>query len=102
MLSSENIARKFRWELFAIVESNSDGGIVGLQEHVRCNDLILEFRVFTREAWILVAAHVPPRPTVKAAALHMSNVVGNEIVTQSIAFVHRHPEILRPWIERHK
>src|SRR5256885_1550940 len=42
---------------------------------------------------ILMAAHVPPRPTVKSAFLHMRDVVGYEIVAQRVAFVDGAPQL---------
>jgi hypothetical protein len=33
--------------------------------------------------------HVPPRPTIEASWLDVRNVVGNEIVAQSIPLIHR-------------
>src|SRR5256886_2985057 len=42
---------------------------------------------------ILMTAHVPPRPTVKSAVLHMRDVVRHEIVAQRVAFIDGAPQL---------
>ena len=51
-------------------------------------------------ARILVAAHVPPRPAIKAALLYMRDVVRHEIVAQAVALVHRAPQFAGVGAER--
>src|ERR1700722_410950 len=42
--------------------------------------------------WILMRAHVPPGPAVEAAFLHVSDVVGHEVVAECIALIYGAPE----------
>src|SRR5947208_12419095 len=56
--------------------------------------------MFSLVPWILMTAHVPPRPTVKAAILHVCDVVGNDVVSQAIAFVGGTPQVARLWLNR--
>src|SRR5271156_1275271 len=42
---------------------------------------------------ILVAAHVPPRPAVKAALLYVRDVVRYQVVAQPVALVHGTPQL---------
>src|ERR1700691_5124013 len=42
---------------------------------------------------ILMAAHIPPRPAVESAFLHVSDVVGDKVISQAVAFVHRTPQL---------
>ena len=40
-----------------------------------------------------MAAHVPPRPAVEAAFLHVGDVIGNQVVAQRVALVDRTPQL---------
>ncbi len=42
---------------------------------------------------VLHAPHVPPRPSVKASGLNMRDVIGNKVVAESIALIHRCPQL---------
>src|SRR5579859_7965901 len=42
---------------------------------------------------IPISAHVEPGPAVKASLLNVGDVIGNQIVTQRIAFIHGAPQI---------
>src|SRR5215469_6240273 len=42
---------------------------------------------------ILMTTHVPPRPTIEAARLHMGDVIRNQVVPQSIPFIDRTPQL---------
>jgi hypothetical protein len=46
-------------------------------------------------------AHVPPGPAVEAAFLHVGNVVGNQVVSQPVAFIHRTPQRACFRLDRH-
>ena len=93
MLGREKISLIFRRKLFAIVESNSERCVVRVQQDVGRDDLVLEFGMLALVPGILMAAHVPPGPAVEAALLHMGDVVGNQVVAQSVAFVDRAPQL---------
>src|ERR1700736_1701469 len=49
--------------------------------------------MFPLMARILMATDVPPWPAVKAAFLDVRDVVGDEVVTQAVAFVDGAPEL---------
>ena len=59
-----------------------------LQQDVRSNDFIFEFRMLVRMPGVVGAAHVIPGPAIEAALLNVSNVVWRQIISQAIAFVH--------------
>src|SRR6266446_5799485 len=92
MLGSENISLVFRRKLLAVIESNPQRGVVWMKDHIRRDDFVLQFGVLAVMSRVLVSAHVPPGPAVKAALLHMGNVIRNQIVPQRVAFVHRTPQ----------
>src|ERR1700722_2748835 len=48
---------------------------------------------------ILMSTHVPPGPAIKAAFLHMRNVVGDQVVTQAVALIDRRPQFASLWID---
>ncbi len=48
--------------------------------------------------WILVVAHVIPRPTVESIFFHAGDVVGDEIVSEGITLVDRAPQLAGGWI----
>ena len=50
---------------------------------------------------VLMASHVEPWPAVEAAFLHVGNVVGNQIVAQSVAFVDGAPELAGGRVDGH-
>src|ERR1700733_15874866 len=47
---------------------------------------------------ILMPAHIPPRPPVETAILHVRDVVRDEVVAESVTFVHRAPQLSGLWI----
>src|ERR1700733_15958188 len=49
---------------------------------------------------ILMAAHIPPGPAVESAFLHMRDVVGNQVVAQTIALIYRAPQLAGLGIDR--
>ncbi len=55
--------------------------------------LRLQLGVLADVARVLVAAHVPPRPAVEAAFLHVGDVVGDEVVAEAIALIGRAPQL---------
>src|SRR6202035_3785408 len=63
-----------------------------LQENVRRENRGLELGVFADMTWILMGAHVEPGPTVKATWFEVSDVVGNQIVSQAVPFIGGTPE----------
>src|ERR1700722_313376 len=42
---------------------------------------------------ILIASHVPPRPTIESAIFDVRNVIGHQIVAEAVAFVYRTPQL---------
>src|SRR5215813_15065838 len=64
-----------------------------MKDYVGRDDFGLKFGMLSFVARILAAAHVPPRPTVESTFLNASDVVGNEIIAKSIAFVDGAPEV---------
>ena len=50
-------------------------------------------RMLAGKSRILVWSRVIPGPAVESAFLDVRNVVGNEIVAQGVAFIHRYPEL---------
>src|ERR1700722_6076004 len=63
-----------------------------MEDDIGCYDLILELGMLSRMARILMFAHVPPGPAIKAASLPTGDVIGNEIVPQPIALIDRTPQ----------
>src|SRR5580704_4033080 len=93
MFGRENIALVFRWKLFAVVKSEFQRRVVRVEDYVWRNDFVSQLGMLARVARILVATHVPPRPAVETAVLHMGDVIGNEVVTESVALIHRTPQL---------
>src|SRR5580698_4365051 len=92
MLRGENISLVFRRKLFALVEGHLERGIVRLQDDIRSDDLIFQFGMFALVPRILMATHIPPRPAVKTPILYVCNVVGNQIVSEAVAFIDGAPQ----------
>src|SRR5579863_127192 len=44
-------------------------------------------------ARILMRSDVPPWPAIESAFLHMRDVVGDKVIAQRVAFVHRAPQL---------
>src|SRR6267378_7286089 len=101
MLGSENIAMVFRRKLLAVIESNPQRGVVRMKDHIRRDDLVLQFRMLALMPRVLVSAHVPPGPAIKTALLHVGDIVRNQIVPQRVAFVDRTPQLASLRIDRH-
>src|SRR3954467_15054457 len=49
--------------------------------------------MFPFVAWVLMATHVVPGPTIKATFLHVSDVIGRQVAAQTIALIHRAPHL---------
>src|SRR5271167_357194 len=81
MFSSENIALVFLWELFAVIKRQFQRRVVRMKDDIRRNDFVFQLGMFAFVARVLMAAHIPPGPTVKTAVLHVGDIVGNQIVT---------------------
>src|SRR6266852_8272948 len=92
MLGSENIALIFRWKLFPVIEGEFQRSMVRMEDYIRRDDFVFQFRMLTRVPRILMTAHVPPGPAIESAFLHMRDVVRNKIVAQRVALVHRTPQ----------
>ena len=80
MLGRKKVPLIFRWELFAIIEGDSDLCIVRIQDDVRSDDLVFKFGVLAVVSGILMSAHIPPGPAEEATLLHMGDVIGNQVV----------------------
>src|SRR5579871_5364798 len=61
MLRGKNIALIFCGELFTRIKSQLQRCVMRLQEYIRFNELLLELRMFTDIARILMTSHIPPR-----------------------------------------
>lgn len=86
MFGGKDIAAIFRRELLSI-ESQFQRSVVRLQHYVGSDDFALQFGMFALMAWILMSVHVPPGPAVEAAILHVRDVVGDQVVSQSVTLV---------------
>src|ERR1700693_5023160 len=49
--------------------------------------------MFTLMSRVLVSPHVPPRPAIESTFLHMSDVIGDKVIAESIALIHRAPQL---------
>ena len=49
--------------------------------------------MFAGKTGILIAADVEPRPSIEATSLDVSDVIGDQIVSQPVAFIHGAPEL---------
>src|SRR6267142_2043843 len=63
-----------------------------LDKHVRDNDLIPKFGMFTLVCRILIRPNVIPGPAIKAAIFYTRNVIWDKIVAKAIAFIDRGPQ----------
>src|SRR5215469_461737 len=100
MLRGKDIPLIFRWELFAAVEDQLEGSTMSLQEHIGDKSLVFQFRMLALMTGILMPADVPPGPPVETARIDMSDVIRNEIVAQTVAFIDRAPKLPRFGIDR--
>src|ERR1700687_6106299 len=86
MLRSKNVSVILIGKLIALIERDFKRRIVGLQQYVGNDRLILQFGMLSLLSRILMRPHVPPRPPVETTLLDMRNVVGNKVVAQGVAF----------------
>src|ERR1700676_4935379 len=77
VLGGEDIAAIFGGKLRTLIKDHFERSIVGLQENIGDDGLVFQFGMLAAVARILMGADVPPGPTVEAALLNMSDVVGN-------------------------
>ena len=70
-----------------------------MEDYVGRDDFVLQLGMLPFVTRILVFAHVPPGPAVEAALLHMSDVVGHQVVTQPIAFIDGTPQLTCFWLD---
>ncbi len=93
VLGGEDVAAILRRKLACFVEEHFKRGVMRLDENIRGNYLVLQFGMLALVTRVLHASHVPPRPSVKAVGLDVRDVVGNEVVSQFVALIHRAPEL---------
>src|ERR1017187_4067418 len=72
-----------------------------MKDHIRRDDFVFQFGMLALVSRVLVATHIPPRPAEKSSLLYMGDVVGDQIVSQSVAFVYRTPQLVRFGIDCH-
>src|SRR5580704_14522737 len=94
VFGGEDIAAILGRKLRAFIEGHFERSVVGLEEDIRNDHLVFQFGVLALVAWILMGADVPPRPAVEAAVLNVGDVVGDEIVSQAVAFVDGAPKLV--------
>src|SRR5271170_3458411 len=100
MLGREAVTGIVRGELFAGVEDHLQRRKVRLQNYVRSDDLTLQLRMCSDKARVLMVAHVVPGPAVEAILLHAGDVVGDEVVAQTVTLVGGAPELTSSWVDR--
>src|SRR5882762_9630308 len=93
MLGGEGVTGVGGRELLAGVEGHLERGEVGLEEDVRDDDLVLQFRMLAGVTRILMAADVVPGPAIKTILLDAGDVVGDEVVAEAVALVGGAPEL---------
>src|SRR5260221_12997104 len=92
VLGGKNVAAIFGGKLRALIKSELERSIVRLEENVGNDGFVFQFRMLAVVARILMGPDGPPGPTVEPAFLNVSDVVGDEIVAQTVALVDGAPE----------
>ena len=93
MLRRENISLVLRREFISLIERELQRSVVGLQQYIGHDRLILQLGMLARMPRILVRPQIPPRPSIKPAFLHMRDVVGHKVIAQRVALIHRAPQL---------
>jgi len=88
----EGVAAALRREHRAAVEQHAEGRGVRFDEQGRVDALRHEVAPFAGVPRIFVRADVRIRPAVERAVADVGDVVGNEIVAETVAFIDRGPE----------
>src|SRR5208283_1443155 len=101
MLGREYVAPIVRRELRAIVESHFERRGMSLQENVGHDYAVFQFRMLPAMMRVLMAAEVEPRPSVKPAFANTRDVIGREVVAESVALVSGAPESASERIDSH-
>ncbi len=91
VFGGENVAAVLRRELRRVIERHAERGRMGLDEHVRDGDLVLEIRPLAAMTRVLVGADVVPGPAVERAFAHAGDVIGRHVVAEPVALVGRAP-----------
>src|ERR1700720_2072901 len=94
VFGGKDIAAIFGGKLGAFIEGDFEGSIVGLEKDIGDNRLVFQFRMPAVVTRILMTADVPPRPAVETSVLDMGDVVGDEVVSQAVAFVDGAPQFV--------
>src|SRR4051812_35408611 len=79
VLGGKQVVLVFLRKLLAGIKGDAERGAVGLEQDVGNNSLVLQFRMLSLVTRILMAADVPPRPSVEAVFLQVGDVIGDEI-----------------------
>ena len=87
VLSRKDVALILRWKLFAFIKRDFQRPVMWVQYDVRRNRLIFKLRMFALVSRVLMPTHVPPRPAVEATFLDVGNVIGDQIVAETVPFV---------------
>src|SRR5712664_790354 len=93
MLRCKDVPSIFSRKLRAAIKSHLQRCIVRLQYYIWRDDFLLHLGMLPRKSWVLIAAHVPPRPAIEATLLHVRDVVGYEVIAQSVSLVYRAPQL---------
>src|SRR5205823_15004174 len=88
MLGGKNVSLVLRGKLLPLIKSQLERSIVRMENHVRRDDFVLQLGMFALVPGILLTAHVPPRPAVKATLLYVGDVVRDEVVPKRVAVVY--------------
>src|SRR5579863_2583952 len=101
VLCREQIAAVFGGKLRPVIKGQAERGVMRLQQNVWDDDGIDGFVGGPGNfgAWIFVLADVKPGPSIEAVFLDRSDVIGNQIVAEIVALVHRAPELARGGVD---
>src|SRR2546423_6367511 len=93
MLGGKNVSLILRGKLLPLIKSQLERSIVGMENHVGRDDFVLQLGMFALVPGILMTAHVPPRPSIKATLLYVSDVIRDEVVPKRVALVYGTPQL---------
>src|SRR6202451_3551914 len=92
VLGGEDVAAIFGRELRGVIERHAERRRMGLEQHVRDGDLVLQVRPLRGVTRSLVAADIVPGPAVIGALAHAGDVIGRHIVAKAVALIGRAPQ----------
>src|SRR5438132_6107433 len=100
MFRDECAAAVALWKLLPVIKRKLDGSYVRAKHYIGNNGSGNKFRMFLLHARVDIVADVAVRPAVKPAIFQRGKVIRRKVISQTVAFVNRRPDLPGSRLER--